>query len=300
MADSPIIDYFFMEGRKARSGRRGPGILIVDGKYKFRMNTVNKAGDKYKMYCVKQAHPEYSCKAKVEVLRTETGSFHPYSSVTAIEHTHSPDPALVKAEVLKQRMINIVEENPNNPLAQAIKTVKLEFAKENGESSFYHDVIGYLGNKHALESMLSSKRCSIYGPIPKKRKKTVISDESIFNGDNAECSSEENKTVNCSLEENAHIKNTNSSRTHDQSNQCPITNNRQELVFLCQECSFTTKFKYNLKRHIDLLHNRAVELSKDDHQHLSKSERDDFQRHIDLINNRREKELLPETEGQYA
>ena len=102
-------EYCFHEGRKQKSDRKGPGILIVEEKYKFCINQVNKAGDIFKMYCNKHTHPEFKCKAKAVVVKREDGTFFLYSSDK--EHTHLPDPALVKAEELKQRMAEIVKDN---------------------------------------------------------------------------------------------------------------------------------------------------------------------------------------------
>ena len=161
------VDYCFHEGRKGKSGRKGPGILIVDGKYKFRINQVNKAGDKFKMYCVKHGHPQFSCKAKAVVVKREDESFFLFSADS--EHTHLPDPALVKAEELKERMVEIVKKSPCDPVTQAIKEVKLQFAKENEDDTFFNEVMESLGNQRAIEQRLLRTRYAIIGPMPKNR-----------------------------------------------------------------------------------------------------------------------------------
>ena len=35
-------EYYFYPGRNGITGNDGPGILVVDGKYKFRVNQMNK------------------------------------------------------------------------------------------------------------------------------------------------------------------------------------------------------------------------------------------------------------------
>ena len=64
-------EYYFYPGRNGKTGNSGPGILVVDGKYKFRVNQVNKDKSVYKMYCQQQGNPEFSCKAKATVVRHE-------------------------------------------------------------------------------------------------------------------------------------------------------------------------------------------------------------------------------------
>ena len=65
-------EHYFYEGRNGcKSGKTGPGILVVEEKYKFRVNQCNKAKTVYKMYCVQQGNPEFGCKAKATVVRRE-------------------------------------------------------------------------------------------------------------------------------------------------------------------------------------------------------------------------------------
>jgi len=45
-------EHYFYPGKKGKTGRSGPGILVVEGKFKFRVNQVNKANTLYRMYCV--------------------------------------------------------------------------------------------------------------------------------------------------------------------------------------------------------------------------------------------------------
>ena len=56
-------EHYFYQGRKGKNGWTGPGILVVDGKFK----TICK------MYCVQQGNPEFSCRAKATVVRRDDG-----------------------------------------------------------------------------------------------------------------------------------------------------------------------------------------------------------------------------------
>ena len=83
-------EYCFHEGRKQKSNRKGPGILIVEEKYKFCINQVNKAGDIFKMYCNKHTYPEFKCKAKAVVDKLSGyGSLTGLRSIKAIGYTKS-------------------------------------------------------------------------------------------------------------------------------------------------------------------------------------------------------------------
>jgi hypothetical protein len=58
-------EHYFLPGRKSKNG--GPGILVVEGQYKFRKNKANKEKNKFIMYCVQQNNPEFGCKARAVV-----------------------------------------------------------------------------------------------------------------------------------------------------------------------------------------------------------------------------------------
>ena len=164
---SSQIEHYFHEGRKGKSGRNGPGILIIEGKYKYCVNQVNKAGDIFKMYCTKHTHPEFRCKSKAVVVARDDGSY--YLATSDNIHSHLPDQALVKAEELKQRMTEIVKEKPANPVSEAIRAVKIDFAQENEDPIFLNEVLESLGGQRALEQKLLRTRNNIIGPMPKHR-----------------------------------------------------------------------------------------------------------------------------------
>ena len=68
-------EYYFYPGRNGKTGNSGPCILVVDGKYKFRVNQVNKDKSVFEMYCQQQGNPEFSCKAKATIDKSDNGSF---------------------------------------------------------------------------------------------------------------------------------------------------------------------------------------------------------------------------------
>jgi hypothetical protein len=68
-------EHYFYPGHKGKTGKIRPGILVIDGKYKFRYNQTNKDQTIYKMYCVQQANPEFSCRAKATVVKRDDDSF---------------------------------------------------------------------------------------------------------------------------------------------------------------------------------------------------------------------------------
>ena len=96
-------DYYFYQGRNGKvRGYQGPGILVVNGQYKFRVNKTNKDNTQFKMYCVQQGNPQFSCKAKAKVAKKEDGTFFLYSFDD--EHNHPVNKADINAEDLKTRM----------------------------------------------------------------------------------------------------------------------------------------------------------------------------------------------------
>ena len=161
-------EHYFMEGRKGKYGRRGPGILVVEGKYKFRLNQTNKNKTIYKMYCVQQGNPEFGCRAKTTVGKREDGSFFLFSCDT--EHNHLVSEAAIKAEEYKQRMGELVRKDPAAPVGEAIKCVKMDIVEELGDDDeYYMEVISSLGSNHALELRLLRVRDEMIGSMPKSR-----------------------------------------------------------------------------------------------------------------------------------
>ena len=161
-------EHYFYQGRKGKNGHSGPGILVVDGQYKFRLNKTNKSKTIYKMYCNQQGNPVFSCTAKAKVGKRDDGGFFLYSCDD--HHNHLANKADVTAEELKQRMGEIVKNSPANPVGEAIKHVKLEAAEEYGEDEdFFKEIVAALGSYHALELRLLRIREKIIGPMPRSR-----------------------------------------------------------------------------------------------------------------------------------
>ena len=61
-----------------KNSDNGPGILIVEGKHKFRLNKANKSKSVYTMFCVQYMNSEFFCKAKVTVLKKSDNTFFLY------------------------------------------------------------------------------------------------------------------------------------------------------------------------------------------------------------------------------
>ena len=162
-------EHYFYEGRNGcKTGKTGPGILVVEGKYKFRVNQYNKAKTIYKMYCVQQGNPEFACKAKATVVRRNDDSFFLYSC--DIVHNHFTTTSEIIAEELKQRMAELVKKDPVAPVGEAIRAVKLQAAEEYAEDEdLFNEIVSSLGTFHGMELRLFRVRNSIIGPNPKSR-----------------------------------------------------------------------------------------------------------------------------------
>ena len=120
------------------------------------------------MYCVQQANPEFSCRAKATVVKRDDDSFFLYSCDDA--HNHLVNSALIVAEELKQRMAEIVRNNPAAPVGEAISTIKIEAAQEYGDDDDrFNDITDALGSHHALTLKLLRVRDSIIGKMPRNR-----------------------------------------------------------------------------------------------------------------------------------
>ena len=161
-----------MPARKCRgnkTGGEGPGILIVEGKYRYKYNKVSKDGYKWRMNCVEQTNPEYSCQGKALVIkRPDDGSF--YLANEMGDHIHLVNHAAILAEELKLRMVELVKKDPSAPVGDAIKTIKKEMAEEFGhDDQLLRNVASEMGSKNSLEQRLLRVREKIIGPLPKSR-----------------------------------------------------------------------------------------------------------------------------------
>ena len=160
-------EHYFYQARKGKIGG-GPGILVVDGMFKFKFNQANKAKTIYKMYCVQQANPEFACKAKATVIKREDGTFFLYSCDDI--HNHLVLRSEIIAEELKQRMAEIVRKDPAAPVGTAIQTVKVEAAEEYGDDEdTFDEIVDSLGSYHALELRMLRVRDGIIGSMPRSR-----------------------------------------------------------------------------------------------------------------------------------
>ena len=159
-------EHYFLPGRKSKNG--GPGILVVEGQYKFRKNKANKEKNRFIMYCVQQNNPEFGCKARAVVSMREDGSYFMYSCDE--HHNHFVNKAEIIAEELTQRMAEMVRMSPVEPVGEAIKAVKLQAAEEFGDDDDkFNEIVAALGTHHALELRLLRVRDSVIGSMPKNR-----------------------------------------------------------------------------------------------------------------------------------
>ena len=65
-------EYFFVPARKGRgnkTGVEGPGVLVVDGKHRYKYHKVSKDGLRWRMNCVEQTNAEYSFSATAMVVK---------------------------------------------------------------------------------------------------------------------------------------------------------------------------------------------------------------------------------------
>ena len=148
-----------------KQSKDGLGILVVDNQYKFRLNKKNK--NHYTMYCTMYSHPS-RCQAKAKVVKKEDGTFF-LCSVDRV-HCHFSNRAEIEAEHLKQQMELIVENEPMNPVGDAIREVKLTFYNQyENDSDFVSEVIDALGSQTGLEKRLYRKRNNLIGAPPTNR-----------------------------------------------------------------------------------------------------------------------------------
>ena len=170
---STNIEHYFHPGRKGKTGLIGPGILVVEGKHKFRVNQVNRDRSIFKLYCVQQGNPMFGCTAKATVGRREDDFFFLYSC--DIDHNHLVNKAIIIPEDLKQQMAELVKKNPAAPVGQAIKAIKVASAEEFGDDEdMFNDIIESLGSHHALEQKLLRVRDSIIVSLVKQKLKFWI------------------------------------------------------------------------------------------------------------------------------
>ena len=103
------------KGRGNKSGVEGPGVLVVDGKHRYKYNKVSKDGLRWRMNCVEQTNPEYLCSATAMVIkRLDDGTF--FLLGEKYDHTHIVNEAAIIAKELKFRMVEIVKKDPSAPV----------------------------------------------------------------------------------------------------------------------------------------------------------------------------------------
>ena len=164
-------EYYFLPGRAPRNSKAGvpgPGVLVINGQYKYKWHRVSKDLTKWTMYCLQKGNPEFSCKAKAIVIRREDGTFGLVNEIG--DHNHTSNEAANIADEMRVRMKEIVKENPSVPVGEAVKKTKNEIFEHFGQNEqLLKDIISELGSKHALDQILLRERRKILGPMPKNR-----------------------------------------------------------------------------------------------------------------------------------
>ena len=72
------VDYYFAPGKLGKGNKSkiaGPGILVTQGKFRYKYNRVSKDETRWTMYCVQQTDTMYNCSSKTLVKREEDGFF---------------------------------------------------------------------------------------------------------------------------------------------------------------------------------------------------------------------------------
>ena len=111
------------------------------------------------MTCVQQNNPYYACKAKAWVIKEMDGRFHMEKELD--NHSHDPNKALIIAQGLKLKMVEIVKKNPSAPVGKAIKAVKQEILEKYGQNDKeFKDIMVELGTDHSLELRLQRAKYS--------------------------------------------------------------------------------------------------------------------------------------------
>ena len=163
--------HFFAPGRAGKGNKshgEGPGVLIVEGRWRYRYNMVTKDGRWWKMNCQQQINPELSCNARAMVFKKDDGTF--FLVKEEGDHNHDVNEAAIMAEEYKIKMVEIVKKDPSAPVGEAIKAVKREIAEEHSDNEqLLKDIVSELGSNHSLELKLLRVRNKIIGPLPKSR-----------------------------------------------------------------------------------------------------------------------------------
>ena len=149
--------YCFRSGRVGKNGRTNPGILAVDNKYQFVAHEGTKDGNIWSYYCKHRLTPKVRCQAKARVVRFE-------------DKWIEPNRPKVTAELLRERMKNLVRNDPAKAVGKAVRAVQIEAAREFGDDEmFYQHLVAELGTDSALEKQLLRVREEIIGKTPRSR-----------------------------------------------------------------------------------------------------------------------------------
>ena len=158
---------WFRQGRNV-NGRVNPGILAVDDKFEFVAHEATKDGKYWSYVCKYRRTPKVMCSAKARVTFWE--DMNKWILQHADDHVCEPNRPRVIAEMLRERMKCIVRKDPAKAVGKAVRTVRIEAAREYSEDEvFYLKLVSELGTDNALEKQLLRVRAEVIGPTPRSR-----------------------------------------------------------------------------------------------------------------------------------
>ena len=158
---------WFRPGRLMRNARKNPGIMAVEDKYEFTAHDCSKDGTHWIYHCKYKSTPQIKCPAKAKI-----AIFDDKWILQHCDDNHKCDPNRVRvtAELLRHKMKCIVRREPECPVGQAIKKIRIEAAeKYSNDEDFYANLVAELGSDTALEKQMYRVRSEIVGPTPKGR-----------------------------------------------------------------------------------------------------------------------------------
>ena len=127
--------YCFRSGRVGKNGRTNPGILAVDDKYQFVAHEGTKDGNIWSYYCKYRLTPKVRCKAKARVVRFEDKWILQDADS---DHKCEPNRPKVTAELRRERMKNLVRNDPAKAVGKAVRAVQIEAAREFGDDEMFY------------------------------------------------------------------------------------------------------------------------------------------------------------------
>jgi hypothetical protein len=158
------MEYNFRKGRTDTV----PGILIINRRFEFIINRANREKTTFWYYCKYRKTKGVQCSAKATVVKLNEDKY--ILKANDDEHGHPGSPSKVIAEDIKLEMCSLVELTPENPVAEARKTVILKNAEKYSDNQdLWAEVVEKIGDYDALDKRLLRARQKIIGKAPMNR-----------------------------------------------------------------------------------------------------------------------------------